>query len=72
MQKARKKTSNWGLIIIVGTLFVLMLILTVADGILIFGRQYGGETDTTASIIGRTSLSQLNVDEIDPALALPR
>ncbi len=67
MQQVSRKRSNLGLLIIVGTLFILMLILMVVVGILIYSRASVG---TSSSIIGRSSLNQLEPDQIDPALAV--
>lgn len=69
MQQARIKTSHWGLIIIFGTVFVLVLILLATVGILLFTRQ--NSSNTAPSIItGNSPVNQLNVETIDPALAL--
>ncbi|RMF05511.1 MAG: hypothetical protein D6768_01045, partial [Chloroflexi bacterium] len=69
MQQARIKTSYWGLIIIFGTVFVLVLILLATVGILLFTRQ--NSSSTAPSIItGNSPVNRLNTEAIDPALAL--
>jgi hypothetical protein len=72
MQQAKLKHSHLGLIIIVSTLAILMLILIAAIGILFFTSQFGSAQSGEANALpGITNpLTLLNVDKIDPALAL--
>lgn len=70
MPQTRVKKSNWGLLIIFGTAFVLILILVVVLGVLVFTRQFGSNTKRPDPIAGTHALAQLNIAEIDPALSL--
>lgn len=72
MQQAKLKHSHLGLIIIVGTLAILMLILIAAIGVLFFTSQFGSAQSGEANALPGTTnpLTLLNVDKIDPALAL--
>jgi len=69
MQPAKIKKSHWGLIIIFGTAIILTLILVAAVGILFYTRM-ASKTGNTAAIMGKSRLTYLNTDQIDPALAL--
>lgn len=70
MQQARIKKPQWGLVIIFGTLFVLVLILLATVGILIFTRQNSSNNLQASIITGNSPVNRLNVEAIDPALAL--
>ena len=71
MQQAKSKNSHLGLLIIVGTLAVLMLILMMVIGILFVASQFGStQASQVNPLIGRNPLAQLNIEDIDPALAL--
>jgi hypothetical protein len=70
-QPIKPKKSRPGLIIVVGTLAVLLLILVTVIGILFFTSQFGSaQSSQPNSLSGTRPLSQLNVDNVDPALAL--
>lgn len=71
MQQARSKNSNLGLYIIVGTMAILVIILLTAIGILIIARRSSaGDISPLSFIVGTNILSRLDVEAIDPALAL--
>lgn len=71
MQQIKRKKPFLGLIIIVGTLTILMLILLVAVGTFFFSSQFSAAQSFGGGILrGRNPLNTVNVEEIDPALAL--
>lgn len=71
MQQVRSKNSNLGLFIIVGTMAILVIILLTAIGILIMARRSSATNISPLSfIVGTNILSRLDVEAIDPALAL--
>jgi hypothetical protein len=71
MQQIKRKNPYLGLIIIVSTLTIIMLILLVAIGTFFFSSQLGAASSTGSSFLrGRNPLNTVNVEEIDPALAL--
>jgi len=70
-QPVKPKRSRLSLAIIVGTLAILMLILVTVVGLLVFTRQFGADVPGQArAILGTTPLNWLEIDKIDPALAL--
>ena len=71
MPQAKLKTSHLGLIIVVSTLAVLMLILITAIVLLFFSNQFGpAQAGDSSLLTGPNLLGRLEVDEVDPALAL--
>jgi hypothetical protein len=71
MQQAKPKSPYLGLIIIGGTLIILILILVVVMGIFFVGRQLSSDqTRPINPFVNANPLNQINVDDIDPALAL--
>ena len=71
MQTAKSQKSNLGLFIVVGILFVLFLIFAIAVSLLVIARQFGQEeTNVFSPLFGTNTLNQIDVDAIDPALAL--
>ncbi|MCB0210012.1 MAG: hypothetical protein KDJ52_11810 [Anaerolineae bacterium] len=71
MQQVRSSNSNLGLMIIVGTLAILVVILLTAIGILIMAnRSNSSGINRLSFIVGTNILNRLDVDKIDPALAL--
>jgi hypothetical protein len=71
MQRTKRKKSHLGLIIVVSTLAILMLILITAVVALFFTNQFGADNFAEKSILtGASPLDMINVDEVDPALAL--
>jgi hypothetical protein len=71
MKQAKPKTPHLGLIIVIGTLITLILILIAAIAILLFTNQLDAAETTAQSLLTNTnSLAMLDVDQIDPALAL--
>ncbi len=71
MQQAKSKRSRLGLTIIIGTLAILMFILTTVLGVLFFTSQFGpNQANRSNFIIGKNRLAYLDVDKVDPALAL--
>ncbi len=71
LQQTKRKNSYLGFIIIAGTLAILMLIIVMAIAIFIIARQFDpGQSNQANSLLGVNPLSQLDTEEIDPALAL--
>ncbi len=71
MEQPRRRNSNLGLIIVVSTLTVLMLILIVAVVILFATNQASSDNSGRPSLLTSSGpLTMVNVDEVDPALAL--
>ncbi len=71
MQQVKPKNPYLGLIIIVSTLTILMLILVMVVGILFFASQFGSSQSSQSNpFIGKNPLAELDVENIDPALAL--
>ena len=71
MQQARPKSPYLGLIIIGGTFIILVLILIVVMGIFFVSRQLSSDqTRPINPFVNANPLNQINVDDIDPALAL--
>jgi len=71
MQQAKPKRSYLGLMIIVGTLAILMLILMAVIGIFVFAQQFNSDsTNQPNPLIAASPINRLNIESIDPALAL--
>lgn len=71
MQQVKRRNPYLGLIIVVGTLTILMFILLVAVGTFLFSGQFSSAQSGGGSVLrGRNPLNAVNVEEIDPALAL--
>ncbi len=70
IQTAKAKKGYLGLVIIVSILFVLFLIFAVAVGALLVTRQLNGGISAANPLYGTSTLNQINVEAIDPALAL--
>ena len=71
MQQVRPKSPYLGLIIIIGTLTILMLILAVVIGVFFVGRQLGSDQARPINpFVSTNPINQINVEDIDPALAL--
>jgi hypothetical protein len=71
MQQAKTKNSYLGLLIIVGTLAILLLILVVVIAVFLATRQFSANQVSRPNLlIGPNPLTYLNVERIDPALAL--
>jgi len=71
MQQVKRKNPYLGLIIVVSTLTILMLILLVAIGTFFFSNQFGAAQSAGSSFLrGKNPLNTINIEEIDPALAL--
>jgi hypothetical protein len=71
LQQARGKNSYLSLIIIVGTLAVLFLILAVVVVVFFTTRQASSDQASRADLlVGLNPLTQLEADQVDPALAL--
>ena len=71
MQQAKPKNSYLSAIIIVSTLAILIIILIMVVGIFLFAGQFGSDSSSQINpLIGSNPINQINVDHIDPALAL--
>lgn len=71
MQQVKTKNSYLGLLIIIGTLAILLLILVAVIGVFLATRQFSASQVSGLNLlIGPNPFTYLNVDEIDPALAL--
>ena len=70
MQQARRKNSHLSLMIVIGMLTILMLILIAAIGIFLFTARFNQTTPTRSQLVVRNPLTEINVDQVDPALAL--
>lgn len=71
MQRARRRNSNLGLMIIVGTLGFLVVILLVAIVILVVSRQMSAARSGQLSfLVSINPSNQLDIEAVDPALAL--
>jgi hypothetical protein len=71
MKQAKSKKSYLGLIVAVSTLTILLFILIAAIVIFLFTSQLRGTQPAGESSLTNTGpLSMINVDQVDPALAL--
>ena len=68
MKQAKLKSSQLSLIVIVGTLTILMFILIAAVAIFLFSSRLNAAEPVGKSLL--TSQSPLDIEQIDPALAL--
>jgi hypothetical protein len=69
MRQVRKRNAPNGLVIVVGTLAFLALLLVMAVGLLIVS-QFFTPAGQLAAVFGANPLNELQVEEIDPALAV--
>jgi len=71
MKQTRDKKPYLGLMIAIGTLIILMLILVAAVAIFLLTRQLSATETGGGSLLTNTSpLTMIDVDRVDPALAL--
>jgi hypothetical protein len=71
MKQAKSQKSYLGLIVVVSTLTILTFILIAAIVIFLFTSQLSGAEPVDASLLANTSpLTMIDVDRVDPALAL--
>ncbi|HMR63173.1 MAG TPA: hypothetical protein PKE64_04090 [Anaerolineae bacterium] len=69
MRQARKRNAPTGLMIVVGTLAFLALLLVIAVGLLVVS-QFFTPAGQLSAVFGVNPLNELNIEEIDPALAV--
>ena len=71
MEQAKPKSSYLGPMIIVGTLAILIIILITTSSIFYFANQFdSNQSGPLNPFVSSSPLNQIDVDEIDPALAL--
>ena len=72
MQQVKpEQRSQWGLIVIVGIVAIIMFILVAIIAILFIANQMGASrADRFNPLLGKNLLAQLDIEKIDPALAL--
>jgi hypothetical protein len=71
MQQAKPRQAYLGVFIIVGIFTILAIILVMVLGIFVVARQFGAvQADSLNPLLGFSPFNELDIDKIDPALAL--